>query len=77
MNSIVGSLGLFLDIIGAMLLFFFGLPPKIDRDGSINIITEQIDEGEKKKAEKYDLIGRSGLILLILGFALQLLAIWL
>lgn len=60
-------------LTGTILIFFFGIPPKIDPDGHVNIICEQEDEGEKKKAKIYKIIGNTGLVFLILSFVIQLL----
>ena len=68
----LNSFGLFLDIVGAILIFKYGLPEPISREGHISLITEQEDEQEKKKAKTYDQRARMGLIFLILGFGFQL-----
>ena len=70
--NIINSAGLILDIIGALLIWRFGLPEKIDRDGDMNIACEQIDKTEKTKAKKHDCLAHIGVILLIVGFVLQL-----
>ncbi len=75
MNSnIVNSLGLILDILGAVLIFIFGLPAKIDRDGHGFLIIESDNQEEKAKAKKYDCYSALGLCLLIVGFVLQLIS---
>ena len=43
-------------MIGTILIFFFGLPPKVDPDGHIHLICEQEDEKEKIKGKKYKAI---------------------
>ncbi len=73
-SIILNSAGLLCDITGAILLFKFGLPENISKKGHINLILEQIDENEKRKAKKYDLWGKIGLILIIIGFVFQLLS---
>jgi hypothetical protein len=65
-------LSAFFGLIGTILIFFFGLPPKIDKDGHIHLILEQEDSREKEKAKKYTILGRIGLGLLIFSFLLQL-----
>ena len=62
-------------LVGAILMFFFGLPPKIDPDGHIHLILEQEDENEKKKAKIYKIISYCGILLLGLSFAFQLASI--
>lgn len=66
------SLGLFLDVVGAVLIFFFGVPTGLNKDGSVGWEVEDSKE-QRIKAAKYDCVARVGLVLLILGFILQLL----
>ena len=56
---------------GSILLFFFGLPPKIDPEGHIHLILEQIDKKEIKKGRIYKKFGYIGLLFIALSFALQ------
>ncbi len=70
----INSLGLILDIFGAILIFLFGISPNISREGHINLILEQEDTSEKEKAKKYDSYSRIGMYLLIAGFILQLIS---
>jgi len=66
-------IGLSLSLAGAVLIFFFGLPPRIRESGRLYLALEQEDESEIKKGRIYRKISRLGLILLALGFLLQLL----
>jgi len=68
----INSLGLLLDICGAILLWKYGLPEAISREGHCYLVLGQKDEAEAAKARTYDCWSRLGLALLILGFALQL-----
>ena len=68
----INSIGLVFDIGGAYLLWKFGLPAAISREGKIYMIAEQNDPVEAEKANWYDAIGKWGLILLVIGFVLQL-----
>ena len=77
LGTFVSSTGLMLDIIGAILIFLYGLPEALSRKGHQHIITEQEDHAEVLKAKKYDFRARIGLALLIAGFVLQLVGIWL
>jgi len=72
MATIVNSFGLILDIIGALLLLRFGLPPRIDPEGHIHIIAEQVDEAEITLGRRYHFWSNVAVILLILGFLGQL-----
>ena len=71
-SNIVNSVGLVLDIAGVVLIWLYGLPKSISREGHNYIIMESHDEAEKVKAAKYDCLSKIGLSLIILGFAVQL-----
>ncbi len=60
---------------GAILIFFFGLPPKIDPDGHIHLSLEQESEEDKRKGKKYKIISYAGILLLAISFLLQLMKI--
>lgn len=62
----------FIGLTGTLLIFFFGLPPKIDPEGHIHLIAEQEDKEEKKKAKKYKVSSYIGISLLAFSFLLQL-----
>jgi hypothetical protein len=68
------SVGLAMDLAGALLLWRFGLPEALSRDGSINLICEQRDEAEVVKARLYDRWATAALCMISTGFGLQLLA---
>lgn len=67
-------IGLILDMIGAFLIFKFGLPEEISRTGSGYMILEQEDPEEIATAKKYDKLSKLGFRLLIVGFAFQLIS---
>ena len=68
----INSFGLLLDIAGALLLIKFGIPPKLDREGRVNLVLSQTDEKQVRKAKLYDRWSTLAIVLIILGFALQL-----
>ena len=70
----VNSAGLALDIVGAYLLFRFGLPAEISRSGAIHVIAWERDAASIARARAYDRWGHTGLGLLMAGFAFQLLS---
>ena len=72
MSTYISSAGLVLDIIGAVLIWRFGLPPSVRREGHSYLLLEGTDEAEKAKAARYDRYGQIGIGLLITGFLLQL-----
>ena len=66
------SIGLCSDILGAILLFKFGLP-KIERTGGAQkLVTNEVDAAALSREQFYDFWGKVGLVSLLLGFALQL-----
>ena len=69
---LVNSAGLILDIVGAVLVWRYGLPKAISRTGASHLILEETDEGEIAEARRYDRIAQLGIGLLIAGFCLQL-----
>ena len=71
-SNLVNSIGLVCDILGAVLIWRYGLPEPISRSGVVHLRLEQTDETEKAKAEQYDCIARCGIVLLVGGFVLQL-----
>lgn len=58
-------------LIGAILIFLFGLPPKIDPEGHQHLLLEGVDENERRKAKTYKKISYFGVFLLIISFLLQ------
>ena len=75
--AIINSVGLFLDIFGVILLFIFGLPSRFVSDGPpTNTISFGWDPDSVKQWEKqwnrYKLVSWFALVLLVLGFALQI-----
>ena len=72
----LGTIGLLFDILGAILLFFYGLPNPIDMGQNL-----PYKEHEKHLREtgqlnpeyrRYKSLSRCGIALLIIGFALQI-----
>ena len=74
-SAVVNSAGLLLDIIGVILLFCYGLPPDVDREGK-QILTWGKDEEEACKGKRYDRISWVALVLLVIGFTLQIISNW-
>ncbi len=75
--AIINSVGLFLDIFGVILLFIFGLPSRFLSDGPpTNTLSFGWDPDSVKQWEKqwnrYKLVSWFALVLLVLGFALQI-----
>ena len=71
-SNVVNSIGLVCDITGALLIWRYGLPEAINRSGAIHLICEQSDEAEIVKAKWYDRLALHGIVLVIVGFVIQL-----
>ena len=65
------NIGLSLDAIGVVIIFIFGISSDLNRDGAVGLLVENSDE-EAKKARKHDCISKIGLVLIIIGFILQI-----
>jgi hypothetical protein len=63
-----------LDIIGACLLWRYGLPEDINRKGESALLLESTNDKEIEKARAYDFLSRLALALLVAGFVLQLIS---
>jgi len=72
-STIINSFGLMLDIVGAVMIFVYGLPSKW-QEGSGRALEETPEEEMIRDAGNMRLKGRAkiGLGLLIAGFAFQL-----
>lgn len=71
-SDLLNSIGLFLDIIGVIILWRFGLPETINRKGYSYMVREEIDEEQIKRVKKYDKYSFVGLCILITGFVFQI-----
>ena len=76
-DNVINSVGLFLDIIGVILMFIFGLPSRFVSDGPpTNTISFGWDPDSVKQWEKqwnwYKFWSWFALGLLVLGFFLQI-----
>ncbi len=75
-KAILNSIGLSLDIIGVILLFFFGLNKNISKGGTIHLVIEQTDETEKEQWKFYNWMSILGLVLVVIGFLIQIASNW-
>ena len=58
--------------IGTLMLFFFGLPPKLNPGGHINLISEQTNTREEKTYKLFQKLSYLALSLIALSFLLQI-----
>jgi hypothetical protein len=73
-HAIVNSIGLLLGIVGTGILWQFGLPASIDREGWVLMACDQKDEAMIAKAKLFDFRADCGFALLLTGFVLQLIS---
>lgn len=71
-STTLNSIGLFLDIVGALLLFKFGLPSDLNKNGYIYKVMEQTDFEAVNKYKKYNFWSKIALSLIVIGFILQI-----
>jgi hypothetical protein len=74
--NIVNAFGLVSDIVGACLIFRYGLPKWIPRDNEQLIVDggNVSDPEPETKLDSYTKYNRIGLVFLITGFLLQLIS---
>lgn len=65
------SIGLALDMLGIIIIFFFGISPRLDIKGNTYRVSGEVDENEIRKAKIYKLLSWIGLILIFMGFLFQ------
>jgi hypothetical protein len=75
--KLASTVGLLLAVIGAGLIWKFGLPMDVDREGRVYRITTEVDHQEMAKARRYDRRSGFGFALIIAGFILQALGLYL
>lgn len=68
----MNTMGLVIDIIGVIGLFKYGLPENVSRQGAKALGVLWNDPVEMSKAAHYDTMARLSLLLLIVGFGLQI-----
>lgn len=69
--DVINSCGLALDILGVVLLFFFGLPADVHAGGGTAILWGGGPENAKRY-RRARALSRLGLLLLVAGFGLQI-----
>ena len=74
LSDVINSAGLALDIIGVILLFFFGLPSRVREGPPVLSFGEDPDSTKQREKQwkRYQLVSWFALVLLVLGFFLQI-----
>lgn len=71
-KSLLNTIGLVFDIMGVILLFKYGLPSNVRKDGGNVMLFQDTNQEEIKKWHKYNFWSRVGLISIIVGFSFQI-----
>ncbi|MEQ1708058.1 MAG: hypothetical protein ABL864_06985 [Terricaulis sp.] len=67
--------GLVANLIGVVMLFYFGMPFHVPQGGSIFLALEQRDENGLRKERFFQVMGFVGLALIFFGTVLQIAAV--
>jgi len=71
--AVLNTVGLFLNLVGVIVLFLFGMPFRVRTDGKTAQTVMLPSADETIRAERrYDRLGWTGLILVILGTVFQI-----
>jgi hypothetical protein len=71
----MATVGLLLNTVGVVGLFFFGMPYVVRGNGAIYLVTGGRDEAAERKERIYDVLGWISLGLILAGVILQVWAI--
>lgn len=67
--------GLFLGLVGVVILFRYGMPFHVPTNGAEFIANSFIDKGAIALERRYTLLGYFGLVCLVVGTLMQMLAL--
>jgi hypothetical protein len=73
-SRVLNIIGLSFNLVGVLILFRWGMPFRVPMRGAVPIILEGIDEKAVALDHTYVICGYIGLVLLILGTVLQIIA---
>ena len=73
--ELLSTVGISLDIIGVAIIFFFGPAPRVRRGGGLFLLVGR-DEEADRKSRRNDRCSRYAMGMILSGFALQLMALW-
>lgn len=74
-SHLLNLAGLFLNLVGVLILFRWGMPFRVETKGVTYRITSEVDQNEIALERRYKVIGYVGLALLMLGTVLQMVAV--
>jgi len=76
MQSCLSTVGLVFSALGVIILFKYAMPFRLPTGGIEALALEQEDENARIKESSYRLYANVGLILVLLGTALQIVSSW-
>jgi|SRR5271169_633803 len=71
-ESVLNIAGLVMSMGGVILLFYFGMPYRVRTGGYSTYVGENSDPKEARTERWYDVLGRLGLTLILVGTAAQI-----
>ena len=75
-NRWLNLIGLFLNVVGVLILFRYGMPFHVPTGGAVSLITETRDQATIALEQRYEIYGYIGLGCLIVGTVSQMIAAW-
>jgi len=74
--QLLNTIGIVIALIGVITLFRYGMPFKVKTGGATYIITDHVDEEERRAEARYAIYGYLGLAAIITGTLAQIASIW-
>jgi hypothetical protein len=68
--------GVLISLVGFLILFYYGMPFRVPTGGVTYIITQQINEEEKKIDRRYKMFGFLDFLLAVVGGLMQAYGSW-
>lgn len=73
--EIVNTVGLIANMAGVVVAFFYGFPQP-SHEEAVFLVTAEATPDITKRKKRYSILSQAGLLLMFVGFALQLVATW-
>jgi hypothetical protein len=65
-------IGLVLNLVGVFILFRYGMPFHVRTEGTVFIVSGQVDAAEKALERRYEIFGYFGLLAIVVGTGMQI-----
>lgn len=59
-------------LVGTILIFLYGIPPQLDKNGAVYLVCEQEDEKEKQNFKIAETKSYFGLVFIAISYILQI-----